>query len=132
MAEALDGLQDGMTIIAGGFGLCGIPEGCINQIKTMGVRELTIISNNCGVDDFGLGLLLEDKQVKKMISSYVGENALFEEQLLNGELEVELTPQGTLAEKMRSGGAGIPAFYTATGYGTPVGEGKEVREFQQP
>ena len=128
-AEALDGLQDGMTIIAGGFGLCGIPEGCINQIKTMGVRELTIISNNCGVDDFGLGLLLEDKQVKKMISSYVGENALFEEQLLNGELEVELTPQGTLAEKMRAGGAGIPAFYTATGYGTPVGEGKEVREF---
>ncbi len=128
-AEALDGLQDGMTIIAGGFGLCGIPEGCITQIKKMGVRELTIISNNCGVDDFGLGLLLEDKQVKKMISSYVGENALFEEQLLNGELEVELTPQGTLAEKMRAGGAGIPAFYTATGYGTPVGEGKEVREF---
>ena len=118
-----------MTIIAGGFGLCGIPEGCITQIKKMGVRELTIISNNCGVDDFGLGLLLEDKQVKKMISSYVGENALFEEQLLNGELEVELTPQGTLAEKMRAGGAGIPAFYTATGYGTPVGEGKEVREF---
>ena len=128
-AEALDGLQDGMTIIAGGFGLCGIPEGFINQIKTMGVRELTIISNNCGVDDFGLGLLLEDKQIKKMVSSYVGENALFEEQLLNGELEVELTPQGTLAEKMRAGGAGIPAFYTATGYGTPVGEGKEVREF---
>ena len=128
-AEALDGLQDGMTIIAGGFGLCGIPEGCITQIKTMGVRELTIISNNCGVDDFGLGLLLEDKQVKKMVSSYVGENALFEEQLLNGELEVELTPQGTLAEKMRAGGAGIPAFYTATGYATPVGEGKEVREF---
>ena len=128
-AEALDGLQDGMTIIAGGFGLCGIPEGCITQIKKMGVRELTIISNNCGVDDFGLGLLLEDKQITKMVSSYVGENALFEEQLLNGELEVELTPQGTLAEKMRAGGAGIPAFYTATGYGTPVGEGKEVREF---
>ena len=127
--EALDGLQDGMTIIAGGFGLCGIPEGCITQIKKMGVRELTIISNNCGVDDFGLGLLLEDKQIKKMVSSYVGENALFEDQLLNGELEVELTPQGTLAEKMRAGGAGIPAFYTATGYGTPVGEGKEVREF---
>ena len=118
-----------MTIIAGGFGLCGIPEGCITQIKKMGVRELTIISNNCGVDDFGLGLLLEDKQIKKMVSSYVGENALFEDQLLNGELEVELTPQGTLAEKMRAGGAGIPAFYTATGYGTPVGEGKEVREF---
>ena len=128
-SEALDGLQDGMTIIAGGFGLCGIPEGCITQIKKMGVRELTIISNNCGIDDFGLGLLLEDKQIKKMVSSYVGENALFEDQLLNGELEVELTPQGTLAEKMRAGGAGIPAFYTATGYGTPVGEGKEVREF---
>ena len=128
-AEALDGLQDGMTIIAGGFGLCGIPEGCIARIKEMGVRDLTIISNNCGVDDFGLGLLLEDKQITKMVSSYVGENALFEEQFLNGELEVELTPQGTLAEKMRAGGAGIPAFYTATGYGTPVGEGKEVREF---
>ena len=127
--EALDGLQDGMTIIAGGFGLCGIPEGCIARIREMGVRNLTIISNNCGVDDFGLGLLLEHKQIKKMVSSYVGENALFEEQLLNGELEVELTPQGTLAEKMRAGGAGIPAFYTATGYGTPVGEGKEVREF---
>ena len=128
-AEALDGLQDGMTVIAGGFGLCGIPEGCIARIREMGVRDLTIISNNCGVDDFGLGLLLEHKQIKKMVSSYVGENALFEEQLLNGELEVELTPQGTLAEKMRAGGAGIPAFYTATGYGTPVGEGKEVREF---
>ena len=128
-AEALYGLQDGMTIIAGGFGLCGIPEGCIARIREMGVRELTIISNNCGVDDFGLGLLLEHKQIKKMVSSYVGENALFEEQLLNGELEVELTPQGTLGEKMRAGGAGIPAFYTATGYGTPVGEGKEVREF---
>ena len=127
--EALDGLHDGMTIIAGGFGLCGIPEGCIARIREMGVRNLTIISNNCGVDDFGLGLLLEHKQIKKMVSSYVGENALFEEQLLNGELEVELTPQGTLAEKMRAGGAGIPAFYTATGYGTPVGEGKEVREF---
>jgi 3-oxoacid CoA-transferase subunit A len=129
-SAALDGLlRDGMTLMAGGFGLCGIPEGCITQIKKMGVRELTIISNNCGIDDFGLGLLLEDKQIKKMVSSYVGENALFEEQLLNGELEVELTPQGTLAEKMRAGGAGIPAFYTATGYGTPVGEGKEVREF---
>ena len=127
--EALDGIRDGMTVIAGGFGLCGIPEGCIAQVRKMGIRELTVVSNNCGVDDFGLGLLLEDKQIKKMISSYVGENALFEEQLLNGELEVELTPQGTLAEKMRAGGAGIPAFYTATGYGTPVGEGKEVREF---
>ena len=127
--EALDGIRDGMTVITGGFGLCGIPEGCIAQVRKMGIRELTVVSNNCGVDDFGLGLLLEDKQIKKMISSYVGENALFEEQLLNGELEVELTPQGTLAEKMRAGGAGIPAFYTATGYGTPVGEGKEVREF---
>ncbi len=128
-AEALDGLQDGMTIIAGGFGLCGIPEGCIARIREMGVRDLTIVSNNCGVDDFGLGLLLEGRQIKKMVSSYVGENAIFEQQFLDGELEVELTPQGTLAEKMRAGGAGIPAFYTATGYGTPVGEGKEVREF---
>ena len=118
-----------MTIIAGGFGLCGIPEGCIARIREMGVRDLTIISNNCGVDDFGLGLLLEGRQIKKMVSSYVGENAIFEQQFLDGELEVELTPQGTLAEKMRAGGAGIPAFYTATGYGTPVGEGKEVREF---
>ena len=127
--EAMAGLTDGMTIIAGGFGLCGIPEGLISQVKAMAVKELTVVSNNCGVDGFGLGLLLEDKQIKKMVSSYVGENALFENQLLNGELEVELTPQGTLAEKMRAGGAGIPAFYTATGYGTPVGEGKEVKEF---
>ncbi|RYZ84280.1 MAG: CoA transferase subunit A [Moraxellaceae bacterium] len=127
--EALAGLKDGMTIIAGGFGLCGIPEGLIAHIKKLGTRELTVVSNNCGVDGFGLGILLEDHQIKKMISSYVGENALFEKQLLNGELEVELTPQGTLAEKMRAGGAGIPAFYTATGYGTPVGEGKEVRIF---
>ena len=127
--QALAGLRNGMTIIAGGFGLCGIPEGLIQQIKTMGTRELTIVSNNCGVDGFGLGILLEDHQIKKMISSYVGENALFEQQLLNGELEVELTPQGTLAEKIRAGGAGIPAFFTAPGYGTPLGEGKEVREF---
>ncbi|MEP4889265.1 MAG: CoA transferase subunit A [Aliiglaciecola sp.] len=127
--DALAGLQDGMTVIAGGFGLCGIPEGLIAQIKAMGTKDLTVVSNNCGVDGFGLGLLLEDKQISKMISSYVGENALFEKQLLDGELEVELTPQGTLAEKMRAGGAGIPAFYTATGYGTPVGEGKEVKEF---
>lgn len=127
--EALSGLTDSMTVIAGGFGLCGIPEGLIAHIKTMGVKDLTVVSNNCGVDGFGLGLLLEDKQISKMVSSYVGENALFEKQLLNGELEVELTPQGTLAEKMRAGGAGIPAFYTATGYGTPVGEGKEVKEF---
>ncbi len=127
--EALAGLTDGMTIIAGGFGLCGIPEGLIAQIKKMGTKQLTIASNNCGVDGFGLGILLEDRQIKKMISSYVGENELFERQLLSGELEVELTPQGTLAEKIRAGGAGIPAFYTATGYGTPVGEGKEVRVF---
>lgn len=127
--EALAGLEDNMTIIAGGFGLCGIPEGSIAQIKKMGTKGLTIVSNNCGVDGFGLGILLEDRQINKMISSYVGENALFEQQLLSGELEVELTPQGTLAEKMRAGGAGIPAFFTATGYGTPVGEGKESREF---
>ncbi len=126
---AMAGLQDNMTVIAGGFGLCGIPEGLIAQIKKMNTKGLTVVSNNCGVDGFGLGLLLEDKQIKKMVSSYVGENSLFEQQLLNGELEVELTPQGTLAEKMRAGGAGIPAFYTATGYGTPVGEGKESRKF---
>jgi 3-oxoacid CoA-transferase subunit A len=128
-AEAMAGLEDNMTVIAGGFGLCGIPEGLIAQIKTMGTKDLTVVSNNCGVDGFGLGILLEDKQIKKMVSSYVGENALFEQQLLNGELEVELTPQGTLAEKMRAGGAGIPAFYTATGFGTPVGDGKESRQF---
>ncbi len=127
--QALAGLADGMTIIAGGFGLCGIPEGLIAQIKKMGIRDLTVVSNNCGVDGFGLGILLENRQIKKMISSYVGENELFEKQLLSGELEVELTPQGTLAEKIRAGGAGIPAFFTATGYGTPIGEGKEVREF---
>jgi 3-oxoacid CoA-transferase subunit A len=127
--EALAGLESGMTVIAGGFGLCGIPENLIARIKQMGVKDLTIVSNNCGVDGFGLGVLLEDRQVRKMISSYVGENALFEKQLLAGELEVELTPQGTLAEKMRAGGAGIPAFFTATGFGTPIAEGKEVREF---
>jgi 3-oxoacid CoA-transferase subunit A len=127
---AMAGLQDNMTVIAGGFGLCGIPEGLIAQIKKMNTKGLTVVSNNCGVDGFGLGLLLEEKQIKKMVSSYVGENALFEQQLLNGELEVELTPQGTLAEKMRAGGAGIPAFYTATGFGTPVGEGKESRKFK--
>lgn len=126
---AMAGLQDNMTVIAGGFGLCGIPEGLIAQIQKMKTKGLTVVSNNCGVDGFGLGLLLEEKQIKKMVSSYVGENALFEQQLLNGELEVELTPQGTLAEKMRAGGAGIPAFYTATGFGTPVGEGKEARKF---
>ena len=127
--QALAGLSDGMTVLAGGFGLCGIPENLIAQIRKMGVRNLTVVSNNCGVDGFGLGVLLEDRQIRKMVSSYVGENALFEQQLLNGELEVELTPQGTLAEKLRAGGAGIPAFYTATGYGTPVADGKEVREF---
>lgn len=127
--EAMAGLEDDMTIIAGGFGLCGIPENLIGEIKRKGTKGLTIVSNNCGVDGFGLGVLLEDQQVKKMVSSYVGENKLFEEQLLAGTLEVELTPQGTLAEKMRAGGAGIPAFYTATGYGTLVGEGKDVKEF---
>lgn len=129
--EALDGLTDGMTIISGGFGLCGIPENLIAEIKRKGSKDLTIVSNNCGVDDFGLGVLLEDKQVKKMVSSYVGENQLFMDQLLAGTLEVELTPQGTLAEKMRAGGAGIPAFFTATGFGTAVGEGKEVRSFNE-
>ncbi|WP_165727510.1 MULTISPECIES: CoA transferase subunit A [unclassified Pseudoalteromonas] len=126
---AMEGLKDGDTIIAGGFGLCGIPEGLIKQIKQMQTKNLTVVSNNCGVDDFGLGILLQDKQIKKVIASYVGENALFEQQLLSGEIDVELTPQGTLAEKMRAGGAGIPAFYTATGYGTPVAEGKDVKEF---
>tara|TARA_R110001583_G_scaffold51716_5_gene161252 strand:+ start:3854 stop:4555 length:702 start_codon:yes stop_codon:yes gene_type:complete len=125
--EALAGLKDNMTVIAGGFGLCGIPEGLIAQIQKMGTKGLTIASNNCGVDDFGLGLLLPNRQIKKMIASYVGENAEFERQLMSGELEVELTPQGTLAEKMRAGGAGIPAFFTATGVGTPVAEGKEER-----
>lgn len=128
-AAAMHGLTDNMTVIAGGFGLCGIPEGLIAEIKRMQTTGLTVVSNNCGVDGFGLGVLLEDQQIKKMISSYVGENALFEKQLLCGLLEVELTPQGTLAEKMRAGGAGIPAFYTATGYGTSVSEGKEVKEF---
>jgi len=128
--EALAGLTDDMTVLAGGFGICGIPENLIAQIRKMGVKGLTVVSNNCGIDGFGLGVLLEDRQIRKMIASYVGENALFEQQLLSGELEVELTPQGTLAEKLRAGGAGIPAFFTATGYGTPVAEGKEVREFE--
>jgi 3-oxoacid CoA-transferase A subunit len=129
--EALEkaGLRDGATIMAGGFGLCGIPENCITAIRNMGIKDLTVISNNCGVDDFGLGLLLQTKQVKKMISSYVGENAEFERQYLSGELEVQLVPQGTLAERCRAGGAGIPAFYTPTGYGTVVTEGYETREF---
>ena len=127
--QALAGLQDTMTLLAGGFGLCGIPENLIAQIRQQGIKGLTVVSNNCGVDGFGLGLLLENRQIKTIIASYVGENALFEQQMLSGELEVILTPQGTLAEKVRAGGAGIPAFYTATGYGTPVAEGKEVREF---
>ncbi len=128
-AEAMAGLKDGDTIIAGGFGLCGIPEGLIAEIKRLQTKELTVVSNNCGVDDFGLGILLQDRQIKKIMASYVGENALFEQQLLDGIIDVELTPQGTLAEKMRAGGAGIPGFYTATGYGTPIAEGKEVKEF---
>ncbi|BAP46168.1 CoA transferase subunit A [Pseudomonas sp. 21LCFQ02] len=127
--QALEGLTDNMTVLCGGFGLCGIPENLIAQIKRMGTRGLTVVSNNCGVDGFGLGILLEDRQIRKMISSYVGENALFEQQLLSGALEVDLTPQGTLAEKLRAGGAGIPAFYTATGFGTPVAEGKQSRQF---
>ncbi|MEP0073576.1 MAG: CoA transferase subunit A [Marinomonas sp.] len=127
--EAMTGLEDDMIVLAGGFGLCGIPENLIAEIQRKGTKGLTVVSNNCGVDGFGLGILLEDKQIRKMISSYVGENALFEKQLLDGELEVELTPQGTLAEKMRAGGAGIPAFYTATGVGTPVAEGKETKSF---
>lgn len=126
--EAMAGLEDGMTVISGGFGLCGIAENLISEIKRKGTKELTFVSNNCGVDDFGLGVLLPDRQIKKIVASYVGENAEFERQMMSGELEVELTPQGTLAEKMRAGGAGIPAFFTATGYGTPVAEGKEERE----
>ncbi len=128
--EAMMGLEDNMTVLVGGFGLCGIPENLIAEIKRKETTGLTVVSNNCGVDGFGLGILLEKKQIKKMISSYVGENALFEKLLLSGELEVELTPQGTLAEKMRAGGAGIPAFYTATGVGTLVAEGKETKTFK--
>lgn len=124
-----DIIKDGQTLAIGGFGLCGIPEALILALRDSGAKELTCISNNAGVDDFGLGLLLQTRQIKKMISSYVGENKEFERQFLGGELEVELTPQGTLAEKLRAGGAGIPAFYTATGVGTQVAEGKETREF---
>jgi len=127
--EAMAGLNDDMTVIAGGFGLCGIPENLIAEIKRKGTKGLTLVSNNCGVDDFGLGVLLPNRQIKKIVASYVGENAEFERQMMAGELEVELTPQGTLAEKMRAGGAGIPAFFTATGVGTPVAEGKEERTF---
>ena len=128
-AALTDVVKNGQTLAVGGFGLCGIPEALIAALKHTGVNQLTCISNNAGVDGFGLGLLLETKQIKKMISSYVGENKEFERQFLNGELEVELTPQGTLAEKLRAGGAGIPAFYTATGVGTVIAEGKDVREF---
>ncbi|TNF76748.1 MAG: CoA transferase subunit A [Bacteroidetes bacterium] len=127
--EALEGVADGMTLMLGGFGLCGIPENAIAELVRLGVTDLTCISNNAGVDDFGLGLLLQKKQIRKMISSYVGENDEFERQMLSGELEVELTPQGTLAEKCRAAQAGIPAFYTPAGYGTEVAQGKETREF---
>ncbi|MBI1315536.1 3-oxoacid CoA-transferase subunit A [bacterium] len=127
--EAIRGLRDGMTAMFGGFGLCGIPENAIAAIRALGIKNLVCISNNAGVDGFGLGLLLETRQIRKMISSYVGENDEFERQMLSGELEVELVPQGTLAERCRAAGAGIPAFYTPAGYGTEVAEGKEVRVF---
>lgn len=129
VVEALQGVESGMTLMLGGFGLCGIPENAIAQLVKLGVSDLTCISNNAGVDDFGLGLLLQQKQIKKMISSYVGENDEFERQMLSVELEVELTPQGTLAEKCRAAQAGFPAFYTPAGYGTEVADGKETREF---
>lgn len=126
---AIEGIKDGMTIMSGGFGLCGNPENLIRAINDSGVKNLTVISNNCGTDEFGLGILLQDRQIAKMISSYVGENKNFEKQYLSGELEVELNPQGNLAERIRAGGAGIPAFFTPTGYGTVVADGKETREF---
>ncbi|HHG85055.1 MAG TPA: CoA transferase subunit A, partial [Bacteroidetes bacterium] len=128
--KAIAGIQDGMTLMLGGFGLCGIPENGIAALVKSGAKNLTCISNNAGVDDFGIGLMLQTRQVKKMISSYVGENAEFERQLLSGELEVDLIPQGSLAERVRAGGAGIPAFYTPAGYGTEVADGKEIREFE--
>src|SRR5919204_6442692 len=145
--DAVRDIPDGATVLAGGFGLCGIPENAIAALRELGTKDLTVVSNNCGVDDFGLGILLRNRQIKKMVSSYVGENKEFERQYLTGELEVELTPQGTLAERLRAGGAGIPAFFTATGAGTQVADGglpwkydadgnvvkgspaKEVREF---
>ncbi len=127
---AIEKLQDGATILMGGFGLCGIPENLIAAVRRKGTKNLTIASNNAGVDDFGIGVLLQNRQVKKMISTYVGENKLFEQLVLSGELQVELNPQGTFAERIRAGGAGIPAFYTPTGYGTMVAEGKETREFE--
>lgn len=129
VSEALEGIQDDMTIMLGGFGLCGIPENSINELVRIGIKGLTCISNNAGVDGFGLGLLLQEKQIKKMISSYVGENEEFERQMLSGELEVDLIPQGSLAERCRAAGAGIPAFYTPAGYGTEVAQGKETRVF---
>jgi len=128
-ADAVRDVEDGATLVVGGFGLCGIPEAVIAALRERGVRDLTVVSNNCGVDDFGLGLLLANRQIRKMVSSYVGENKVFESQFLSGELEVELAPQGTLAERMRAGGAGIPAFYVPAGVGTPVAEGKETRDF---
>jgi 3-oxoacid CoA-transferase subunit A len=126
---AIEKLTDGVTILMGGFGLCGIPENLIAAVRRKGTKNLTIVSNNAGIDDFGIGILLQSRQVKKMISTYVGENKLFEQQVLSGELEVELNPQGTLAERLRAGGAGVPAFFTPTGVGTMVAEGKETREF---
>jgi 3-oxoacid CoA-transferase subunit A len=128
-AEAVADIGDGATVLAGGFGLCGIPELCIAALREKGAKQLTFVSNNCGVDEFGLGILLQNKQIRRMVSSYVGENKEFERQFLSGELEVELVPQGTLAERLRAGGAGIPAFFTPAGFGTKVAEGKETREF---
>jgi len=127
--SALAGVKDGMTYLVGGFGLCGIPENCIEALRDSGVKNITCVSNNAGVDDFGLGLLLQTRQIKKMMSSYVGENATFERQFMSGELELEFCPQGTLAERLRAGGAGIPGFYTPTGVGTKIAEGKEIRQF---
>ncbi|MCW3005993.1 MAG: succinyl-CoA--3-ketoacid-CoA transferase [Solirubrobacterales bacterium] len=126
---AVADIRDGATLAVGGFGLCGIPENAITALRENGVRDLTVVSNNCGVDDFGLGILLANHQIRKMVSSYVGENKIFEQQFLSGELEVELVPQGTLAERMRAGGSGIPGFYTPTGVGTPIADGKELRDF---
>lgn len=128
-AEAIRDIEDGAKLIVGGFGLCGVPENLIQALREKEVKDLTVVSNNCGVDDWGLGILLANKQIKKMVSSYVGENKIFEQQFLSGELDVELVPQGTLAERIRAGGAGIPGFYTATGVGTPIAEGKEHKVF---
>lgn len=128
-AEAIQDIEDGAKLIVGGFGLCGVPEHLIQALREKEVKDLTVVSNNCGVDDWGLGILLANKQIKKMVSSYVGENKIFEQQFLSGELDVDLVPQGTLAERIRAGGAGIPGFYTATGVGTPIAEGKEHKVF---